>query len=80
MPLLANGGEHRRHDGPLVRVSIALCQFVEQVVKFGVYGEVENGSEDFRWEELGRRDGAASGAQAGRVLGEPDLLYTGISF
>lgn len=40
---------------------------------FGGYGEVEDGREDFRWEELERRDGAASGAQAGCALGRAQL-------
>lgn len=36
-------------------LGIALCQLFARVMEFGVYGEVEDDSEGFRWEELETR-------------------------
>jgi len=67
-------GDYRRS----VCVGIALCRLVEQVVEFGVYGQVEDGSEVFRWKPLRRRDSSASSTRAECVLGEHALSGTGI--
>jgi len=71
--------EHRWYYRRSVCAGIALCQLVEQVVGFGVYGEVEDGSEEFRWKLLRRRGSSASGARAGCALGEHDLPGTRIA-
>lgn len=57
-------------------VSIALSQFFEE---FGVYGEVENDSEDFRWEELENATALRTTLRRRVPLGEPNLLDTILS-
>lgn len=49
------------------------------MIEFGVYGEVENDSEDFRWEELENATALRTTLRRRVPLGEPNLLDTILS-